>query len=163
MVCRLFPYTFEGKASTWNFTLEASSIPSWDVFSELFTQNFGDDKTPEELVIELSSMKTKGKERFKDYNHRFSYLKNRIPSTVLPIEELLVAYYIKGLPTQIAMWVKRDCKESLQDAFSEAIQVERDMFCLKENPDTNMNKRLPHVGKETVLLNLLLPPKICST
>ena len=61
VVCRLFPYTFEGKAYTWYFSLEASSIPSWDVFSELFTQKFGDGKTPEELVIELSSMKTKGK------------------------------------------------------------------------------------------------------
>ena len=34
------------------------------------------------------------------------------------------------------MWVKRACKESLQDTFSEAIQVERDMLCLKDNPDT---------------------------
>ena len=71
VVCKLFPYTFEGKAYTWYFALEDSSIPSWDVFSELFTQIFGDDKTPNELVIELSSMKTKGKERVKDYNHRF--------------------------------------------------------------------------------------------
>ena len=39
--CRLFPYMFEGKASTWYFSSEAISIPSWDVFSELFTQNFG--------------------------------------------------------------------------------------------------------------------------
>ena len=99
VVCKMFPYMFEGKSSTWYFSLEASSIPSWDVFSELFTQNFGDDKTPEELVIELSSMKTKGKERVKDYNHWFSYLKNRIPNTILTIEELLVAYYIKGLLT----------------------------------------------------------------
>ena len=91
VVCRLSPYTFKGKASTWYFALEASSILSWDVFSELVTQKFGDDKTPEELVIELSSMKTKGKERVKDYNHRFSYLKNRIPNTILHIEELLVA------------------------------------------------------------------------
>ena len=113
VVCRLFPYTFEGKDFTWYFALEASSIPSWDVFSELFTQKFGDDKTPEELVIELSSMKTKGKERVKDYNHQSSYLKNRILNTVLPIVELVVAYYIKGLPTQISMWVKMSRKESL--------------------------------------------------
>ena len=46
VVYRLFPYTFEGKDSTWYFSLEASSIPSWDVFYELFTQKFGDDKTP---------------------------------------------------------------------------------------------------------------------
>ena len=85
MVCRLFPYTFEGNTSTWCFSLEVSSIPSWDLFSEIFTQRFRDDKTPEELAIDLSSMKTKGKERVKDYNHQFSYLKNRIPNTVLPI------------------------------------------------------------------------------
>ena len=71
VVCRLFPYTFEGKASTWYFSLEVGSIPSWDVFSELFTQKFGDDKTPEDLVIHISSMKTKRKEWVKDYNQRF--------------------------------------------------------------------------------------------
>ena len=59
MFCILFPYMFKGKASTWYFSLEASSIPSWDVFSKLFTQKFGDDKTPEEIVIDISSMKTK--------------------------------------------------------------------------------------------------------
>ena len=137
MVCRLFPYTFEGKASTWYFALEYSSIPSWDVFSELFTQKFRDDKNPEDLVIGISSMKTKGKERVKYYNQHFSYLKNRIPTTILPIEELLVSYYIKGLLTQIAMWVKRDLKETLHDAFCEDIQVEKDMFYLKDNPDTS--------------------------
>ena len=62
VVCRLFPYTFEGKDSSWYFGLESISIPSWDVFSKLFTQKFGNDKTPKDLVIELSSMKTKGKE-----------------------------------------------------------------------------------------------------
>ena len=52
-----------------------------------------------------------------------------------PIEELLVAYYIKDLLTQIAMWVERARKESLQGAFSKAIQVKSDMFFLKENLD----------------------------
>ena len=33
------------------------------------------------------------------------------------------------------MWVKRAHKESLQDALSEPISVERNMFCLKENLD----------------------------
>ena len=50
-------------------------------------------------------------------------MKNRIPATVLCVEELLFTYYIKGLPTQIAMWVKRVHKETLQEAFYEAIQV----------------------------------------
>ena len=51
-----------------------------------------------------------------------------IPTTVFPVEELLVSYYIKGLPTQIAMWVKKDHKTTMQEYFSEAILVEKDMF-----------------------------------
>ena len=38
------------------------------------------------------------------------------------------------------MWVKRAHKDSLQDAFSKSIQVERDMFCLKDNPDTTFEQ-----------------------
>ena len=82
-------------------------------------------------------MKTKGKERIKDYNEWFSYLKNRIPTTILLVEELLAAYYIKGLPAQIAMWVKRARKESLQEDFSKSIQFEKDIFYFKENPNTS--------------------------
>ena len=32
VVCRLFPYTFEGKASTWYFSLTVGSITSWNEF-----------------------------------------------------------------------------------------------------------------------------------
>ena len=85
--------------------------------------------------MDLSSLRIKGKDRFKDFNQRFSCLKNRIPTTVLPAEELLVSYYTKGLLTQVAMWVKRDHKTTLQEEFLEAILVKKDMFCLKDNLD----------------------------
>ena len=114
VVCRLFPYYFEGHASTSYFYLEYRSINSWDEFEKLFLQNFGDDSTHEDLVMDLYSLRIKGKERVKDFNQRFSCLKNRIPTNVLPTEELLVAYYIKGIPTPITMWVKRAHKTVLQ-------------------------------------------------
>ena len=34
------------------------------------------------------------------------------------------------------MWVKRSHKNNLQEAFVEAIQVEKDMFFLEDNPNT---------------------------
>ena len=80
---------------TWYFALESTSINSWKQFEALFLQNFGDDNTPEDLVIELFSSRIKSKEGVKDYNQRFSCLKNRTPATVLPMEELLIAYYIR--------------------------------------------------------------------
>ena len=87
------------------------------------------------MVIELSSFRIKPKEGVKDYNHRFSCLKNRIPATLLPVEELLIAYYIKGLPMTIAMWVKHAHKETLQLNFVEVFTVEKDMYGLKDNFD----------------------------
>ena len=35
VVCILFPYSFEGKASTWYFSLKDSSINSWQQFEAL--------------------------------------------------------------------------------------------------------------------------------
>ena len=43
--------------------------------------------------------------------------------------------YIKDIPTPISMWVKRAHKNTLQEAFSKAILVEKDMLFLKDNLD----------------------------
>ena len=68
VVCILFPYSFEGQVSIWYFALEYGSINSWDEFENLFLQNFGDDNTLEDLVMDFSSLRIKGKERGKDFN-----------------------------------------------------------------------------------------------
>ena len=45
VVCRFFPYTFVGQASTWLFSLAVGSIASWKQFEIVFLSQFGDDKT----------------------------------------------------------------------------------------------------------------------
>ena len=45
------------------------------------------------------------------------------------------------------MWVKRARKETLQEAFAESIQVEKDMFFLNENPTTLAEKASTSYGK----------------
>jgi hypothetical protein len=71
VVCRLFPYTFEGKSSTWYFSLRQGSITRWNAFETAFTEKFGDDKTPTVLVLELSKIKMDSKEKVKYFNQRF--------------------------------------------------------------------------------------------
>jgi hypothetical protein len=44
VVCRLFPYTFEGKASTWFFSLSQRYITCWKQFEAAFMTQFGVDK-----------------------------------------------------------------------------------------------------------------------
>jgi ribonuclease HI len=133
VVCRLFPYTFEGNASTWYFAQQPRTITSWEKFESIFLENFGDGKPPEVLVMDLSNLKMNAKEKVKDFNQRFLTLKNRIPTDSMPAESLVISYYTKSLHQSIAIWVKRSKKATLVEAFEEATQIEKDILSLKDS------------------------------
>ena len=50
VVCILFPYTFEPKASPWYFSLQVDSIANWDGFEKAFLGKFGNQKTEATLM-----------------------------------------------------------------------------------------------------------------
>jgi hypothetical protein len=133
VVCRLFPYTFEGNASTWYFAQQPRTIASWEKFESIFLEKFGDGKPLEVLVMDLSNLKMNAKEKVKDFNQRFLTLKNRIPTNSMPAESLVIAYYTKALHQSIAIWVKRSKKATLLEAFEEATQIEKDILSLKDS------------------------------
>jgi hypothetical protein len=68
VVCRLFPYTFVGQASTWFFSLAVGFIASWQQFETAFLSQFGDDKTFGVLVLELSMIRFDKKDKVKVFN-----------------------------------------------------------------------------------------------
>ena len=76
VVCRLFPYTFVGQASTWFFSLAVGSIASWKQFETAFLSQFGDDGTFGVLFLELSRIRFDKKDKEKDFNQRFINLLN---------------------------------------------------------------------------------------
>jgi hypothetical protein len=129
VVCKLFPYTFKGNSSTWYFTQQPQPIVSWDKLETFFLENFGDDKSPEVLVMELSSMKNNPKVNVEDFNQRFLMLKNKIHAYLMPTENLIAAYHTKALHNNIAIWVKRSKKNTLLEAFEEAVLIEKDILC----------------------------------
>jgi hypothetical protein len=131
-VCRLFPYTFEGNASTWYFAQQPQTIVSWNKFETYFLEKFGNDKSPKVLVMELSSLKMNPKEKVKDFNQRFLMLKNKIPTDSMLVESLIVAYYTKALHNNIEIWVKRSKKNTLLEPFEEASQIEKDILSLSQ-------------------------------
>jgi hypothetical protein len=110
---------------------------SWEKFESCFLEKFGDDKSPEVLVMEISSLRMNPKEKIKYFNQRFLTLKNRIPTDSMPAENLIIAYYMKDLHQSIAIWVKRSKKYTLLEAFEEAIHIEKDILSLK---DTTSNE-----------------------
>ena len=84
VVCRLFPYTFKGKASTWFFNLAPRSITSWKKFEEAFMVEFSDEETPVILSLELLGIRMNENEKVKYFNKRFITLLNRI--LIKPVE-----------------------------------------------------------------------------
>ena len=50
VVCILFQYTFEPKAYSWYFSLQANSIVNWDGFEKAFLGKFGNQKTVATLM-----------------------------------------------------------------------------------------------------------------
>ena len=63
VVCIIFPYTFEPKASSWFFSLQANSMTIWDTFEMVFKSKFGSQKTVTTLMKELLSMKMDKKQK----------------------------------------------------------------------------------------------------
>jgi len=141
IVCRLFPFTLIGAASTWYFSLRTGSITSWATFQQLFLDRYGDEKTPVALVLELSCLKMETKEKVKDFNIQFNTLFKRILANARPTEEVLMEFYITALPIPTAMWVKRSNAQTLQGAIDEAIKVKNEMISLTTCHHTTEGKK----------------------
>ena len=50
LVCRLFPYTFEPRASSWFLSLQDNAIENWDGFERVFKSKFRNQKTVATLM-----------------------------------------------------------------------------------------------------------------
>ena len=113
--------------------MTAGSITSWNEFDIAFINKFGDDKSPAVLVSELSKIHIEPKEKVKDFNQHFLTLRNRIPATSRPTEDVTIEFYTSALPGKIAMFVRQKAKLTLAENFEEAIKVEKDVFATKAN------------------------------
>jgi hypothetical protein len=150
VVCRLFPYTFEGEASTWYFSLQANSITNWDTFEDLFIKKFGDDKSSSILLVELSKIRMGPKERIKYFNQRFLKLLNKMPETSKPGLDIQIDFYSSALPVSIAMFVKRESKNTLTEAMQEALDVEKEISSIASKSPSE-DSRSSITTKKTII------------
>ena len=113
VVCRLFPHTFETKASSWYFGLQANYITNWDTFKILFKGKFTSQRTIATLMKESLSLRMDKKEKVQDFSHMFAAHLNSFSATIKLVEETLIEYYTSILSPSIEMFVKRSFKPSL--------------------------------------------------
>ena len=75
-------------------------------------EKFGDKKTLDTLMIELSQIKMENKERIKDWNKRFNSLLNKFPIDAWLTDNLQIGFYTWALPITTALFVKRERKKT---------------------------------------------------
>ena len=61
VVCRLFPHTLKGAATSWYFGLPANSIPDWDTFERIFRSKYATQKTHVDLMKKTMRFKERKK------------------------------------------------------------------------------------------------------
>lgn len=130
VIIRIFPYTLQGAARSWYFSLPSGPITSWDIFQEQFLTMFGDDKSTATLINDLCILRVELKEPIKDFNSHFNKLLNKIPSTSKLSEEVQSEWYISTLPSNIAIFVDRANKTTLANNMKEAITIEKRFIAL---------------------------------
>jgi hypothetical protein len=69
VVVRLFPYTLQGSAGSWYFSLPSGSITSWNIFQEQFLTKYGDDRSLATLINDLSNLRIELKNLLKNSIH----------------------------------------------------------------------------------------------
>ena len=131
LICRLFTYTFIGKASTWFFSLSTGSITSWKQFKTTFITQFGDDKTYGVLFLELSRINFSKNENIKDFNQRFINILNWISDK--PAKLVHIEFYTVALPPLVEMLVKGKEKRTLVENILEAIKLEKYLEAISSN------------------------------
>ena len=88
VVVRLFPYTLQGSAGSWYFSLPSGSITSWNTCQEQFLTKYGDDRSLATLINDLSNLRIEHREPIKEFNARFNKLLNKIPTASKQSEQI---------------------------------------------------------------------------
>jgi hypothetical protein len=132
VVVRLFPYTLQGSAGSWYFSLPSGSITSWNTCQEQFLTKYGDDRSLATLINDLSNLRIEHREPIKEFNARFNKLLNKIPTASKPSEQIRSEWYITALPANIAIFVDRAGKPTLAENMREALAVEKRINALEK-------------------------------
>ena len=134
VVCRLFPHTLKGVATSWYFSFPPNSIPDWDTFERTFRIKYSTQKTHASLMKGLGLLRKEKDEKVHHFTQRFStYLKN-LSETDRPSDKVLIDYYTSALGPELAMFAKMKTKPTLVETYEEEERVEVERESIEDYP-----------------------------
>ena len=152
MVCRLFPYTLKGAATSWYFGFPVNSIPNWDTFERMFRRKYTAQKTHASLMKCLGLLRKEKNEKVHSFTQRFSiYLKN-FSIADRPSDKVLIEYYTFALGPELAMFAKMKARPMLVETYEEVERVEAEKESIEDYPKKPKEKT---IGRRASLMSNL--------
>ena len=111
VVCRIFPHTLKGAATSWYFGLPTNSIPDWDTFERIFRSKYAIQKMHATLMKGLCPLKKERKEKVHSFTQRFAAYLKKNSETDKPSDKVLIEYYLeqsgeKGAGRKVLLFTK---------------------------------------------------------
>ena len=97
---RQFEATLEGKAMQWFNNFVAGHFVDYDALRIAFLNRFRKEKTANDVLTKLKGVKQK-KMFVEDYSQKFNRYVRRLTAQERPTDEMLAAYFVKGLRREL--------------------------------------------------------------
>ena len=144
---RMFCHSLGQDAQQWFQCLEANSINSWQDLQDVFLTYWGENKSYEEHLLELYSIRRQSNESISEFNRRFQKIYFSMPEQIRPPEAADMVYYLKAHSIVVAFYLKKRKPNTLNQMFLYAQEIEdnvwacRNFSCDVKSPSFVKDKR----------------------
>lgn len=102
---KLLTSSLKGKASKWLQSLKEGSIQNWNQLCTTLHNQFGEKGDNLSLLEKLTTIKRAPNEQLMDFNLRFQWTWDMIPTAVKPTNEGAFLYFLRALKFDISLMI----------------------------------------------------------
>ena len=145
---RQFEATFEGKAVQWFSNFVVNHFVDYEELKTAFLNRFRVEKTANDVLTKLKAVKQK-KMFVEDYSQKFNRYVRRLTAQERPTDEMLAAYFVKGLREELRNVVAGvDVAGGLNELIITAARAEKRFGLTDSKHSTSAKKKKKKKGKK---------------
>lgn len=127
VVCRLFPFTFEGNVANLYNIFPIGKIHSQLQFKRTFMGAFEEDYNVVEIYLKLVDMQVVANKYIRDFTTCFWYVYHHLHENYRPLVELIYHWYVHSLPETMTMFILQKGIIDLGEACEEDKSLEKEL------------------------------------
>ena len=132
---RSFVQYLQGRVKKWFRHLQPKSINTWEEFSRMFLDFWGERKSLYQVLSKFYSMIKREGEATSSFNRRFTSFYYSMLKEIHPLEGAARLHYMSIFPPDLSLFLLERKSTSLQIMFSDALDVEENFRLSRKIPE----------------------------